>query len=265
MRFRNKKTMENNNHNKLCCGNPWFILKILGMILIAAIVIVSLMRERFVNRPEWQLNFTGQAKINYEPDIANINIGVQVDRKTQAEIALKELDEKITKILKAVEESGIKKEDIQTQNYTLSPHYDNINEITKVTGYDANQTIKIKVRDINKDKEKTSKVIAAASSAGANQINSISFEPSNLEDLKQEARLKAILDAKKKAKTLSRTLGVRLCKIVNWWENYNPPATPYYSDMGAGMGIGGGGGATPVVPSGMGEINMEVNIGYNIR
>ena len=258
--------MENNTHHKSCCGSPWFALKIIGMVLVAAIVIISLTRERFVNRPEWQLSFSGQSKVSYEPDVANINIGVQVDKKTQAEDALKELDEKMVKVLKAVEDAGIKKGDVQTQNYTLSPHYDTINEITKVTGYDANQTIKIKVRDINKDKEKASRVISAASSAGANQINSIFFESSKIEDIKQEARLKAIVDAKKKAKTLSRSLGVRLGKIVGWWENFNPPMPLYYGEIGGGLGIGGGGGgSTPVVPSGLGEINMEVNISYKIR
>ncbi len=86
--------MENNTHHKSCCGSPWFALKIIGMVLVAAIVIISLTRERFVNRPEWQLSFSGQSKVSYEPDVANINIGVQVDKKTQAEDALKELDKK---------------------------------------------------------------------------------------------------------------------------------------------------------------------------
>ena len=85
-----------------------------------------------------------------------------------------------------------------------------------------------------------------------------------IEDIKQEARLKAIVDAKKKAKTLSRSLGVRLGKIVGWWENFNPPMPPYYGEFGGGLG-GGGGVAAPVVPSGLGEINMEVNISYKIK
>lgn len=261
------KIMENKTHDKFCCGSPWFILKIVGMILLASIIIISILRERIVYVNERTMDFRGAGKVAYEPDTAKVNLGVQIDQKAKAEDALKELNEKIDKILKAVEATGIKKEDIQTYDYTLSPHYETIKEAERVIGYDANQVVAVKVKDIKNDKEKVSKVIAAASEAGVNQIKGISFEPSNFEDIKQEARLKAIADAKEKAKVLSKSLGVRLKRIVGWWENTYYPLSYNYS--GEGMGGGGGmavnDGYTPNVPSGAQELNTEVSITYRIK
>jgi uncharacterized protein YggE len=173
----------------------------------------------------------------------------------------------MNKIIEAVKKSGVKDENIRTENYTLSPQYDVIGGISKVSGYSANQQLSIKIMGIDKDQNLVSNAIASASKAGANQVAGIKFDVSNLNDLKQEARIKAIADAKAKSANIASVAGVRLKKVIGWYENIiKAPdgAFPYYS-YGVGGEGGGGGLPTPQIPAGSQEIIIEINLNYEVR
>lgn len=254
--------MENAN----CCSSwrqPKIILAVLGVVLVAAVLIVSLVRERIVNPPQFQVSITGQGKVYYQPDTAKVNLGVQVDKMLKASDALYDLNKKVAAVYDAVQKVGIRKENIITQNYSLTPVYDYVNNISQLGGYSANQTITIKITDLSKEADLVSKVIEAAAKAGVNQVNNIAFENSKINEVRQEARLKAINDAKSKAGVIASSLGVRLKKVVGWWENsVSPIDSSYYYDAKGGMG---GGSASPVIPAGDQEMIMEVNISYSIK
>jgi uncharacterized protein YggE len=257
--------MDNNTSVKTGWKSPWVALAILGMLLLAGIIIVSIIRERIVSEQQWQINVIGQGKVTYQPDTANITMGVQIDKAAKADEALNQLNDKMNKIYQAIEKLGVAKQDIQTQNYSLSPVYDSISGETKPSGYNANQLLIVKVKDIQSKSDMISKIISEASKAGINQINGVSFEASNLNELKQEARLKAIADARSKAGNISTALGVKLKKVVGWWENIISPEGQYYYDGGKG-GMGGGIiSAEPTTPSGDKELIIEVNLNYSIK
>lgn len=238
------------------------IIKISGMILLTAIIIVSIIRDRIVNPPQWQVTVNGTGKIFYTPDIANVTLGVQIDKAHNAEIGLADLNSKISKAMHAIKKLGITEEDIQTQNYSIFPQYDYIEGASKFVGYNANQQLTVKVKNLATDANLVSKVIAESTKAGVNQVTGITFDVSKLEELKQEARLEAIADAKKKAQSIALALGVKLGNVVGWWENpIQVPGAPgpYYLDGK------GGGGDQATVPAGGQEIIIEVGVNYKIR
>ena len=89
------------------------------------------------------------------------------------------------------------------------------------------------------------------------------FEAVFAEKLKNEARAKAIADAKKKADELKGQIGIKLGKIINFYENIGGYPLPYYAKAeGLGGGVGGGG---PSVPAGENEITVNVTITYQIK
>src|SRR6185436_13714085 len=120
-------------------ARPKTILVLLAMLLLGSIVIVSILRDRIVNYPQWQVTVTGQGKVSYTPDIANISLGVQVDKVPSAQGALQQLNTKIAKVVQAIQGAGIPAEDILTQNYSLYPQYDYKDNVTVASGYNANQ------------------------------------------------------------------------------------------------------------------------------
>lgn len=246
--------------------SPKFVLILVAIILLAGIIVISILRDRIVNPQFRSVTITGQGKVSYSPDLAIITLGVQIDKVAKPEEALNQLNTKVASIIKAVNAVGISSDDIQTQNYSLYPQYDYKDNISSVTGYNANEQLVIKVKNYDKNSDNLGKIIAAASKAGANQVNNLSFDSSRLNDLKQEARVKAINDAKEKSSALATAAGVQLKDISGWYENLVQPL-PYVTDMSAkgGMGIGGGGAITPSMPTSDREVIIEIGVTYNLK
>jgi len=244
--------------------SPKVVIIILGMILLSGIITAAILRDRLVNQQFRSVTVTGQGKVTYNPDLALVTLGVQIDKVAKPEDALNQLNTKVNGVIKAVKTLGIADENIQTQNYSLYPQYDyNKDNVSAVSGYSANQQLVIKVINYDKDPGKLSSVIAAASKAGANQVNNLSFDASNMNDLKQQARILAITDAKTKSDALASAAGVKLEEITGWYENLINPV-PVYSDYGKG-GAGGGAVSVPSVPTGNREVVIEIGVTYNIK
>ena len=151
--------------------------------------------------------------------------------------------------------------DIKTTGYNIYPQYkySQYGGQPTITGYQVNQSIEVKIRDL----DKVSNILDGVISAGANIVNQLSFEIDNPDALKAEARAKAIADAKKKAGELQSQVGISLGKIVNFSENTGGYPVPIYYDA-KGIGMGGGGGG-PSIHTGENEISVNVSITYQIK
>lgn len=240
----------------------------LGVVAIAAIVIVAIVRDRLVTPPQWQVSVTGQAKIPYQPDIANVTLGVSVDKVARAEDALGQLNERMNRVIAALKAVGVAEADIQTQNYNLYPQYDFVDGVSRASGYSANQQVIVKVRDIVNNPTQVSRVIAESTKAGVNNVGGVAFDLSNLDEIKQQARVQAIADARSKAGAMARAAHVRLGEVVGWWENViQAPGAPmpYYDRSAVGMGGAVSQAASPAVPSGTQEVIIEINLNYRVK
>ncbi len=243
-------------------SSPKVLLTLIAMLLLASVVIVSILRDKIVNEQQWQVSVIGQGKVSYQPDTAIVQLGVLVDRAETSEIAISNLNEKMEAVIAAIQELGIDEKDIQTQGYSVYTQYDYIENRSILAGYNANQQVTIKVRELAPEDEIISSLITSATKAGANQVNGITFETANIEELKQEARLKAIADARNKAHDIASATDVKLGKIVGWWENLlQPPypGTPYYFEGKGGGGVGDS------IPSGINEVIIEINLNYQVK
>lgn len=242
---------------------PKTVFAFTALVLLGVIIIVAILQDRIFNN-QWQVSVMGTAKVPYIADTASITLGVQIDKSRTAEIALNELNQSMDQIVDALKTVGVPDEDVQTQNYSLYPQYDYIEGESRLAGYNANQQVKVKVRNLQQNEGLLSKVLAATASAGVNQVHSIQFEASNLEALKQQARILAIQDAQQKAAEMEATLDVNLGKIVGWWENMTsgPLPIPYYAEGKGGMG---GGGYDPTIPTGSSELIMEIGVNYLVK
>ena len=248
-------------------GRGKLALVVVGMVLLTGIVVVAILRDAIVNRSNYQVSVTGTGRISYTPDKAKVTLGVQIDRAETAEVALQQLTERVQKITEAVEQLGIPSEDVHTSQYSIQPHYEYTydsfnNSQSRVVGFDANQQLVVTVKDLTKESQSVSKVIQGATKVGSNQILGITFDVSNVDDLKHQARVAALKDAMEKASATAGSLGVRLGKISGWWDNVvqAPGLDPY----GYGYAEGKGGGAG-LVPSGTDEVVVEASVSYEIK
>lgn len=183
-----------------------------------------------------ELAVVGEGKVDVVPDTIYVTAGIQVNNVVTAEAVKTRIDEVNNKIIEAVKTLGVPKENIKTSNYNIFPDYSfTPQDKNKISGYQGNATVEIKV----KDTKLATQVVDEATKAGANQIQGTRFVVDDPQVFRDQARDKAIANAKEQAEKLSKTLGIRLGKIVNIVESSGGAAVPLY-DTKAALGRGSG-------------------------
>lgn len=245
----------------------FFALIALGLILVAVVAIVSLLRERWVNPTQNQIVVYGEGKVEYMPDTATITLGVQVNKAATAAEALSQMNDKIGHITDALVALGIPTADIKTESYNLSPAYDYKNGTSAVSGYNASQNLDIKARGVDKNTDLVNRVVAAAGDNGTNEVQGVSYSIDNPNDLRQKARIMAIEDARSKAAALAQAAGIKhLGKVLSWYED--APMTggnPYPMSTDA-QGLGGSAApkaiSAPQISAGTQDIVVDMAVNF---
>ncbi len=172
-----------------------------------------------------ELAVVGEGKVEATPDTIYVDLGISVSNVITAEEAQKKIDEVNNKIIAALKNLGVDKKDIKTSNYNITPAYSYLpNTENKISGYNGNATLNVKL----KDTKLATSVIAKATEAGANQIQGTRFVVDAPEKYREEARNKAIENAKQQAAKLSKELGITLGKVVNIVESGANQPYPIY-------------------------------------
>lgn len=167
------------------------------------------------------LAVVGEGKVTVIPDTATVQVGIVVSSAKTVEEAQQKINVVNNAIIAAMQQLGIAKADIKTSNYSINPDYSYTNGNNQITGYSGNATLTITV----KDTKILSQVVTEATAAGANQVNDPQYTVSSPEKFREEARNKAIANAKEEAARLAQSLGIRLGKITNIVESQ--PNTPF--------------------------------------
>ena len=167
------------------------------------------------------LSVSAQAEAKRVPDVATISAGV-VTQAADANAAMRANAVQMDKVRAAIKAAGIAERDIQTSGINLTPQYKYVeNQEPTITGYQASNTVNLKVRDIGK----LGKVLDALVASGANQVNGPSFEIDQPEEAYDEARRGALEKAQARAAMYAKTLGLRVRRIVSISEGagFQPP------------------------------------------
>jgi len=144
---------------------------------------------------------SGTAVINVTPDRALIQLGVQSNGSTPETVEAFN-SAAIQRVTNAVRLLGVEPKDIATDWYIIEPVYEENNSLY-IKGYRINNAIAITLRDVSK----TSKVIAAALKAGANQVINVDLYTSELRKYRDQARETAMKAAREKAQALASAAG----------------------------------------------------------
>ena len=213
------------------------------------------------------VSFSGEGKISAKPDVAVTNLSIVTEAPT-SKAAQDANSIKSKKVVDYLKSQNIADKDIKTMGYNIYPQYDYTpclrssvpcDSSTKIKNYQVAQSIEVKIRNL----DDASKIIDGVVTAGANEVNQLSFTIDNPEALKEQARAMAIVDAKTKASNLKKQLGISLGRIINFTEGTTGYPMPYAYEKAMSSDIGMGGG--PSLPSGENEITVNVSITYQIK
>jgi uncharacterized protein YggE len=152
------------------------------------------------------ISVTGEASISAAPDLAQLDAGVASDGKTARE-ASEANGTAMTKVMAALKGAGIDDKDMQTSRLSLQPQYaSNRSGPSPIVGYRASNRVSVKLHDPGK----VANVIDALVGAGANDVGNVSFAVEHPSKLLDEARQKALADARRKAEIYAKAAGVSL-------------------------------------------------------
>lgn len=253
-----------------------------GITLVASLALVGLiilmlifgLRTLFAHRPlqnEGTLVVTGKGEVVAVPDIATFTYMVSQEKKTMAE-AQTASSEVAHRINEKLQSSGVLEKDITMQGFNANPTYtypqpcyDQACPVSqpKISGYAVSQSYTIKVRDLNK----ASDIAQILTDTGASSVSGPRFEIDNQDEIHNDARDKAIGDAREQAYLLAQQLGVRLGKIIDFQVagNGNYPMPMYASMDRATAGSPMEKSVAPDIQPGESTVSSQVTITYNIR
>ncbi|RVT94282.1 SIMPL domain-containing protein [Sphingomonas crocodyli] len=170
-----------------------------------------------------RLDIVATGEVSTTPDIASISAGVVTQAPTAA-AAMAENAQRMAATVAALKKAGVADRDIQTSSIGLQPQYKYAeNQPPVITGYQASNQLIIRFRDV----KRAGAILDALVAAGANQINGPNLSVDHPEALLDQARVKAIADAKARAELYAKAAGLSIKRIVSISEgSFDPGPRP---------------------------------------
>jgi len=252
---------------------PYLLLFLLVLSIFFAVKTVGELKNyRLLGsdiRPASIITASGEGEVFAIPDTATFTFSVNEQAETAGE-AQEKVTTKMNSIIEMLKTSGIEEKDIKTLGYNLYPRYEykRQQEIYPfgeqiLVGYEASHTLSVKVREL----EKAGDLVSKVGQLEVSNISGIDFVSEDEDLLLEEARKLAIDDAQEKAKKLSKDLGVRLGRLIEFSDASSPI---YYLRESKDVSYGMGGGieeAAPIpdLPVGENKIVSQVYLTFEIR
>jgi uncharacterized protein YggE len=155
-------------------------------------------------------------------------------------------------VIEAVEGLGIPEETIETVTYSVSTEWDW--EDREIDGYRVTNLVQIRLDEEYMDM--IGEVIDAASDAGANSVQGITFGLSDeaIEELETEAYVQALNDARGKADLIADTLGISVTGVYSVSES---GYYPYVAQRGFDVAASYEAAPTPILE---GTLSVSVSV-----
>ena len=200
---------------------------------------------------------TGRGSITLEPDMATVNVGVQVEERTVSQ-ARQEASTAMDSVVKKLKSEGLKDQDIQTTSFNIYPRYDYYEGKQELVGYTVSNMATIKVRDL----DRVGEIIDSIADAGgdATRINGINFTVEDTSQFMDELREQAMQQAFDKAQHLADLGGVSLGQLSYVGEAGNVGQVSGGFERAMAMSA-----PTTSISSGELELSLAINVAFGIR
>lgn len=198
---------------------------------------------------------TGDSVIQAQPDTAILSISVitQGKRALDAQSGNANKSDAVVRAVKAVAGTGA---EIKTSGYVLEPQrlYKE-NQPPTITGYEARNSVTVTLLDLTR----VGAVIDAASQAGANNVDSVSFTLRKDRPAKSQAIMEATRAAVEKARAVAEALGGRVVRIAEVQEA-SALVRPIYETLDKVQGMRAGVVAQAPTPIEVGTLDIRSQV-----
>jgi uncharacterized protein YggE len=187
-------------------------MKRMGAVLLTVACLSLLLATACAKKTNRTTKVTvaGEALTKVEPDAAVVVLSV-VTQSTQAITAQQDNARKSEAVANAIKQTAGANAEIKTSDYSLQPHYDySDNSLPKIVGYNARNSVIVTMSEL----KNVGAVIDAASKAGANSIDNVSFILRQTSPARRQALADATHQAMNKAQSIAHALGGRVARVV---------------------------------------------------
>jgi uncharacterized protein YggE len=172
---------------------------------------------------------TGNGSVDIAPDMAVLMLSVTREAAT-ARAALDANSTAMQDVLSAMTKEGIDTRDLQTSGFSIQPNYSYPEPVSqgkreppRIVGYTVRNSLTVRVRDITA----VGRILDKSVTLGVNEGGNIMFTNADPAEAITQARVKAVRDARDKAKTLAEAAGVKTGKLLEMSEqSFNPSPMP---------------------------------------
>lgn len=204
---------------------------------------------------------SGSGKVSAVPDIATLRLGIEAQSVSVAD-AQSRAAEAMDAVKTALTDNGVAEKDIQTQYFNIHriSRWDENKGQEVVIGYRVTNMVAAKIREM----DRVGAIIDAAAVAGGDltRIDNVSFSVEDPTAYHEEARQKAVADARVRAEQLAELAGVTLGKPTYISESAYIPS-PVYRQPFYEQAMGAAPPETSISPGEM-EISLTVQLNYAI-
>jgi len=165
----------------------------------------------------------GSGTVSATPDQAEITTGV-VTQAPPAAQSLAANSRAMQRLLQSLGNLGIGPRDVQTTNISVSPQrrVPKEGQPPEITGYEVTNQVRVKVRDL----AHLGQVLDRQVSEGANLVYGINFGLQEPTPLLDEARKRAMADARRKADLYATAAGLKIGRVLSVQEAGVVPPRP---------------------------------------
>jgi uncharacterized protein YggE len=203
-----------------------------------------------------KVTVSGMGQVSAAPDRAVVRLGAVAEAE-DAKDAQSRLNAVMQKVLASIEKLGVPENAIRTEGLSLSPVYTNPvasgnrePQAPRISGYRAANVVSVQLDDLGR----IGPVVDAGITAGANELQGVSFDLKDSLAARNAALTAAVNDARGQAETIARALGMRLDGLESLVTNasFSGPPQPYAMARRATLDV-----ATPIQP---GELEVSSNV-----
>ncbi len=241
------------------------LLAVFAVLILAVAPIAA--QEGDNSYPANTITVTGTGSAAGTPDIANLEIGVEVF-DPEVSTAFNQANATVDAVIAALLEAGVAREDIRTVNVNIyqdnyggpfpmmAPNESGMAQQPEPV-FRVNNMLRVTIRDI----AIVADVIGAAVEAGANNIFGLNFGIDDRTALESEARADAIANAEARAQELAGLIGAELGDVIMVNEGGMGGFSPFEV---ANLSAGFGGGGVPIEPGQL-SVTSVITVTYRIN
>ena len=197
----------------------------------------------------------GEATEEVRPDVANVNLSIEVDRPTAAEAA-EENARRAAAVIAGLKGAGVADKDIATVGLSLYPVWDSQGQPRAVSAYQAINRIAVRVQPL----DKAGALIAQAVQNGAD-YQGLSFDVADREAREDALRGKAVENAAHRAELYARGAAMKLGALQAIRADATQPAFPPLMEFARGP-VGSGAAKPPPIEPGLITLTETVSASW---